>query len=138
MKKAKRPVGKPPKFKNESEFREAITAYFDSCYQIVLKGRRGQPKVEVRYRVSMPNKAGLCYHLKICRETWAQYKKKYTDAVKDAEFHIENEWVQRLGGNAPTGAIFYLKNAFKEEYKDKHEVLTKDVSVTREDLKDFK
>jgi hypothetical protein len=71
----------------------------------------------------MPNKAGLCIWLNIHKDTYNEYKKKptFSDALKGAEMWIENAWVQRLAGNAPTGAIFYLKNAFKEDYKDRSE-----------------
>lgn len=98
----KKKVGKPPKFKNEKELNDTILAYFNKC--------------ETDKQIA--NKAGLCMFLKISRDTYSEYRKRYPDTVKGADFAIENVWVQRLAGNAPTGAIFYLKNAFKEEYKD--------------------
>lgn len=71
----------------------------------------------------MPEKAGLCIWLGIHRDTYNEYKKKpgFSDVLKGAELWIERAWVQRLAGNAPTGAIFYLKNAFREEYRDRQE-----------------
>jgi len=44
--------------------------------------------------------------------------------------------VQRLGGTTPTGAIFYLKNAFKDDYKDRHETDTtiRPASLTKDDI----
>lgn len=69
----------------------------------------------------LPNKAGLRVCLNIDRSTYSDYKKKFPTAIKDAENIIEDTWVTRLTTNAPTGAIFYLKNAFKEDYKDRHD-----------------
>jgi hypothetical protein len=69
----------------------------------------------------MPNKAGLCVFLNISRSTYNEYKKKYPDALKGIEDYIENAWVQRLAGTTPTGAIFYLKNAFSNDYRDRTE-----------------
>lgn len=97
--------GRPPKFSNGETLHDQIMKYFDSC-------------TESR---TMPNKAGLCVWLHISRDTYNQYKKKFSDAFKGVEDYIQNLWVQRLAGNAPTGAIFYLKNAFKEDFKDKQE-----------------
>lgn len=97
--------GRPPKYSNEEKLAETISDYFDEC----------------KKDKEMPNKAGLCLFLGISRDTYSEYRKVFPDAIKKADSWIENAWVQRLGGNAPTGAIFYLKNAFKEHYKDKYE-----------------
>ena len=67
----------------------------------------------------MPNKAGLCVFLKISRETYYEYRRnRYIDAIKEFEAATQDIWVQRLGGTTPTGAIFYLKNAFSEDFSD--------------------
>lgn len=97
--------GRPPKYANEDDLAKKILAYSVQCSE----------------KKELPNKAGLCVFLGISRDTYGEYKKKYPDTIKGNEVWIENAWVQRLAGNAPTGAIFYLKNAFKENYKDKHE-----------------
>lgn len=97
--------GAKPKYASAGEIRKATKSYFDTC----IKDKQ------------MPNKAGLCVSLKISRDTYNEYKKKYPDTLKGIEAYIENCWVQRLNSNAPTGAIFYLKNAFKDDYRDKHE-----------------
>jgi len=110
--KTKSKGGRPPKFdKVETLFAE-IKKYLDSCKQ----------------SRTLPNKAGLCVFLHITRETYNQYKQKpeFSDALKQTERYIEDAWVQRLGGNSPTGAIFYLKNAFQEDYRDRHEHTGKD------------
>jgi hypothetical protein len=60
-------------------------------------------------------------HLRISRDTYSEYRKKFPDTIKAANDWIENAWVQRLSTTAPTGAIFYLKNAFKEDYRDRTE-----------------
>lgn len=71
----------------------------------------------------LPNKAGACLFLNICKETYCAYRKDkiHSDAIKRLDRTIENAWVQRLKENASTGAIFYLKNAFKDEYRDRYE-----------------
>ncbi len=97
--------GRPPKYKTELEMALKISDYFGKCDE----------------KRELPNKAGLCLFLGITRESYGDYKERFPDTIKGADSTIENAWVQRLGGNSPTGAIFYLKNAFKEHYKDKHE-----------------
>jgi hypothetical protein len=105
--KEKHPGGRPPKYANLNDLANNITKYFDSCDE----------------NRQLPNKAGLCIWLNITRETYNEYRKKpeFSDAIKACDSMIENAWVQRLAGNSPTGAIFYLKNAFREEYRDRHE-----------------
>lgn len=103
---AKNLGGRPPKYENELALRQEVARYFATC-----ENAR-----------AMPNKAGLCAFLQISRDTYNEYKKRFPDTLKATELNIENAWVQRLGGNAPTGAIFYLKNAFKDDYREKQEV----------------
>ena len=91
--------GKPPKFKNEQELENATSRYINEL------------------QTGMLNKAGLRAYVGISRETYGEYKKKYPDTIKRFENLVENQWVQRLAANNPTGAIFYLKNAFKEDFK---------------------
>ena|SRR3990167_2774981 len=98
-------MGRPPKFKNEAELQAKLIEYFAECDT----------------KKWMPNKAGLCVFLGILRERYSELRKKYPHTIKGCDNLIEQTWVQRLGGNSPTGAIFYLKNAFKEHYKDRHE-----------------
>lgn len=107
MVRTKNKGGRPPKFDSLKEMGEQVEKYFDSCKE----------------SKTMPTKAGLCLFLHISRDTYNEYKKKkeFSDALKGTELYMEDLWVQRLTSNAPTGAIFYLKNAFKEEYKDRHE-----------------
>lgn len=96
--------GRPPKYASGEELMIAITQYFE-----------GIPMFNV------PTKAGLMLHLDISRETYSEYRKKFPDTVRRADRAIEDAWLQRLTGKQATGPIFYLKNAFKEDYKDRHE-----------------
>ena len=59
--------------------------------------------------------------MNIGRTTYSEYRKKYPNTIRQCDAQIEAAWVQRLGGANATGSIFYLKNAFKETYRDKHE-----------------
>jgi hypothetical protein len=59
--------------------------------------------------------------LDISRPTYNEYRKKYPNTIRRADAGIETAWVQKLAGQSSTGSIFYLKNAFKETYQDKHE-----------------
>jgi len=97
--------GQPLKYRTEKEIIAKLLGYFRNCE----KGKE------------MPNKAGLCLFLGISRPVYNDYKKRYPNALKSAEDTIENAWVQRLAKMSPAGAIFYLKNAFKEYYKDRQE-----------------
>jgi hypothetical protein len=112
MTKKKNKGGRPAKFKERQQLVDVLTGYFENCD-------------EAR---QMPNKAGLCLWLNISRDTYNEYKKKpgFSDAIKACEAMIENAWVQRLAGTTPTGAIFYLKNAFSDDYRDRTEHTGKD------------
>lgn len=103
----KRGPGHPPLFTNPEQLQKLMIAYLEKCE----KGKL------------MPNRAGLCVEIDIARDSYYEYrnKKEYSDTIKRFEQATESIWVQRLGGNSPTGAIFYLKNAFREDYKDRHE-----------------
>jgi len=99
-------AGRPLKYDAET-FLELVAGYFAT---------RGQ--------IGAPTKAGLLLHLGISRETWREYKERdeFVDTIREAELKIEDAWNQRLLGPGATGPIFYLKNAFKDEYRDKQEI----------------
>jgi hypothetical protein len=100
------PNGRPPKYESAEVLIAKAQEYFVLC---------GKSR-------DLPEKAGLCLALGISRETYSQYKKdRFPDAIKAFELYIESSWVRRLGAQAATGAIFYLKNAFKEDYRDRTE-----------------
>lgn len=71
----------------------------------------------------LPEKAGLALSLGINRDTLLEYskKEKFSGVIKKMNDNIESAWVKRLGSNSPVGAIFYLKNVFKESFKDRTE-----------------
>ena len=97
--------GQPPKYKSEQDIKEKIVEYANATAQ---KNR-------------MLTKAGLLFHLDISRPVYAEYKKKYPNSIRWIELAIEEDWVNRLASTGATGAIFYLKNAFRDEYKDRTE-----------------
>lgn len=105
-KQTKNKGGRPPKFSDVNVLIASIAEYFQSCKSPI-----------------MPTKAGLCLHLNMSKDAYNDYRKRegFSHAIKEADLFMENAWVQRLGGNSPTGAIFYLKNAFHQDYKDKTE-----------------
>ena len=81
-------------------------------------------KMTCRDSKKIINKAGLLREIGMSRETYREYKakKEYVDTIKEIESEIEDAWIQQLTkSGVATGAIFYLKNAFKEEYKDRQE-----------------
>ena len=97
--------GKTPIFKDKESFLKSIEAYLTDC------GEKGK----------MPNVAGFAAFNKFGRDTYYEYAKKYPDIKRQFESFVESEWVDRLAGTSATGAIFYLKNAFREFYKDRTE-----------------
>ena len=99
-------MARPPKYTTEA-LREAVNDYLYS-----------------EDRTGVLTKSGLLLHLDITRQTYSRWKEdehKFSDTLKKAELVIEEAWVQALRGNNVAGTIFYLKNAFKEDYKDRHE-----------------
>ncbi len=92
--------GRPPSFESVDDLLGRAESYLDTCN--ALK--------------EVPNKAGLSLFIGCSRETLSEYAnnkgKEFSDAVKSIYSYLENAWVQRLSKQHPTGAIFYLKNAF--------------------------
>lgn len=68
-----------------------------------------------------PNVAGLCFYLGISRETYYDYKSKdkFSDTIKAFEQFSENRWIQRLHQPHAVGAIFYMKNAFSDNFRER-------------------
>lgn len=98
-------MGRHAKYESAEAINKVTDKYFALC-----KKEKEQPE-----------KAGLCLALGISRDTYSEYRKKYPDTIKAIDMYIESCWVKRLNAQAPTGAIFYLKNAFKEDFKDRTE-----------------
>lgn len=98
--------GRPRKYETEAELVTTALEYFEMC--------------DKHYR--LPNKAGLLLWLGLfSRATYAEYRERFPNAIGAIDGYIEEQWVSRLNGAHATGPIFYLKNAFHEDYKDKHE-----------------
>lgn len=97
--------GSAPKYANDEELQQGILGYFDLADS----------------KKKIYSKAGLLGFLNVSRPTWMEYRKKYPNTIRAAEFAIEEAWVERLASPGATGAIFYLKNAFKEDYRDRSE-----------------
>jgi hypothetical protein len=55
------PAGRKPKYQSAEKFGNDIIAYFHNCDDAH----------------QMPNKAGLCVWLKISRDTYNEYKKRF-------------------------------------------------------------
>mgnify|MGYP001558032215 CR=1 FL=1 len=100
-------MGRPRKFNTNKELEVRIDDYLAICKE----------------KKEIPNKAGLCLHLGMTRQSYSRYKdlEIFSDTIKKGELKIENAWIQRLSGVSPVGAIFYMKNAFREDYKDRTE-----------------
>lgn len=100
-------AGRPPKFNSPEELQEKLEQYFNQCIE----------------NNKMPTKGGLALYLDTTRETLSDYEKKeeFSDAIKVSYQIIEDAWVQKLSGQAVTGTIFYLKNAFSRDWRDKTE-----------------
>src|SRR3990167_7758662 len=99
-------MGRPSKFETKKDLEVSINEYF------------------VKDGFTAPNKAGLRVWLDISHQTYSRFKKKkheFCEPIKRAEDLIESWWVTRLSLTGATGAIFYLKNAFKEDYKDRYD-----------------
>lgn len=99
--------GRPPKYTKKEQVLELFEFY----------------KTECKEKNKMLTKIGFLIKLRICRDTYSELRKKkeFSDTIKQCDAEIEEDWVQNLRGANATGTIFYLKNAFKEEYKDRNE-----------------
>lgn len=108
-----RPVGKPPAFKSPEDLRIQIDKYLTECKG---KGRGWKEK---------PTKIGLALYLGVHRDTILSYFSEkgdeYSGTIKEAYGFIEKAWVTKLDEAYPTGGIFYLKNAFKDNYRDRYD-----------------
>lgn len=114
----KRGPGQPRAFSSIESLQEGIDAYFALCKG---KARKHWSKV--------PSKVGLSVSLGVVKSTLWEYESgkhgiEYSNAIKKAYSVIENAVVDQLYRPYPTGAIFYLKNAFKEDYRDRYDHTT--------------
>lgn len=99
-------AGRPPIFDTSEQMQEAADKYFTECEE---KGIR-------------PGIAKLCYRLGFdSRQSFYDYEKvdEFSYTIKRLRLWIESGYEEALSCNAPTGAIFALKNM---GWKDKSEV----------------
>lgn len=98
----------------------------------------------------IPTKGGMALHLDTTVETLRDYQDgkydtkvlKYSLAIKRCYLTIEEAWVQRLDGTkSVAGAIFYLKNVFRKDWRDRTETVDESarmqIEKLRVDLKDL-
>ena len=100
-------MGRPPKYTEET-----------------LELRISQWDESFKNSKALRTKANFCLALDISFDTYNRWKKKeheFSETIKRIELRIEEEWVQRLTGNSVAGTIFYLKNAFKNKYRDRYD-----------------
>ena len=109
-------MARPPKYKTEEELREKSLGYF----KYLENGIETNEVLGVKIG-DTPTKTGLRLWLDIDKSTYSDYKKKFPNPIKIAEDIIEDCWVQNLRNNNVAGTIFYLKNAFKDEYRDRYD-----------------
>lgn len=105
-------VGRPLQYESKAALQVAIDDYFET-----------KAKVDMGEYISFqPTMAGLALHLGLSRQGLLNYegREEFVDAIKRARMRVEEALEQRLYGNAPTGAIFNLKNNFG--WKDKQEL----------------
>lgn len=101
------------KYKEKGSIDNAIIGYFNNC----TNSKR------------IPSKVGLALYLDVDKSWLSRHSDKenkdkfpgHRNAIKRAYGAIEEEWINLLATGKPVGAIFYLKNAFKEDYRDKQE-----------------
>lgn len=96
--------GQPRAFETEEIFKAKFIEYIEDCNS----------------KDKLPNVAGFCAFNWITRETFYAQKNYYSDTYKKIQELLEDS---ALNANiAPAVKIFYLKNKFKDSYKDKQEI----------------
>lgn len=101
-------AGRPPKFQTPEELNDKINEFLMECNEKGIHPTKGQ----------------LALYLDTTRETLSDYEKKegYSDAIKRIYGIIEEHWVQQLANKqSVAGIIFYLKNAYSRDWRDKNE-----------------
>ena len=102
-------MGRPRIYDNAEDIDIAIESYFNS----LESGDTTRP----------PTMSGLAYALGFeSRQSLYAYEKdeRFSYSIKRAKLAIEIWYEERMSGNSPTGAIFWLKN--HAGYTDKQEI----------------
>ena len=103
------PAGRPTKYRDEF------------CERVIAMGRYGASKAEMALELDIDYTTFLA---------WQQTHEEFSKAVKTAEQHSKGWW-ERLGRQATIGEvegfnatsfIFNMKNRFKEDWRDRHDV----------------
>lgn len=101
-------AGRPPHYETPEEFDAKVEEYFAQISE------SGNP-------VTI---SGLAYFMGFCdRASLYDYEKRpgFSHSVKRARLAVEHGYEIRLNGNAPTGAIFALKNmGWKDKTEQEH------------------
>ena len=98
------PKGRPKAFKTKEEFTDKFQEYLSKC----------------EAKDHLPNVAGFCVFADIHKDTFYQQKEYYSDAFKKVQDMLEDG---ALNAKIPPAVkIFYMKNKFKKDYKDKQEI----------------
>jgi hypothetical protein len=102
-------MARPRKYNTTEEFEKQVNLYFDS----LADSDKPRP----------PTVAGLACALGFdSRQSLFDYSKddRFSYVIKTARLRIEQFYEERMAGNSPTGAIFWLKN--HAGYTDKQEI----------------
>lgn len=119
-------AGRPLKFATVLELQQAIDAYFEDMKTVLYTTNDGVPVYEPL------TITGLALALDTTRQTLMDYQERdeFTDAIKKAKTRIENYAEKRIFGNAPTGAIFALKNyGWRDKTESEQTVRTQVISA---------
>lgn len=101
----KDPRGKKRIFSDGNVLFNKFLAYIEHCH-------------EIEY---LPNVAGFCRYCDINRDTYYEQKNFYPDTIQKIEGILEDEALNSRAVN-DTMKIFYMKNKFSNDYRDRHEV----------------
>ncbi len=102
---------------------------------VIAKDEKGRT-ITRREWLTAPSLAGLCLHLKISRDTWAEYGKdeEMGPIVQEARMEVENYWSEQLARNCK-GAQFALEAnmGWGERWTKKQEIVH-DAGTTLEEF----
>ncbi len=92
-------------FKTAEELEQKFRDYIEYCHK----------------EEKLANIAGFCVFCDINRDTYYAQKEYYSDTIKKIEQMLEEEAINCKSIN-DTFKIFYMKNKFSEDYRDRQEL----------------
>lgn len=119
-------LGRRMSYKNSTELEDMIRKYFAAC----------------QHDRVVPNVAGLCNYLGICKKTFYNYLNNedlpdYNDVIDRTRLAMEDIYVQALFSKYSSGAQFVLKNQCNWDAEEN--IKNTNIEVSYEDyLKDLK